>query len=475
VGGAAVLGRPRGDCYTENMMDEWYCEIDGRRIGPLSPKQLKAMAATGQLLPTDPVRCRESIDWVEAEQVMGLFESPAPPRVIDPPKGLPPALPARDSPKATPILQLSETPPDMMLAKEKAPAQPDAATESFDTPISLHRGRPSALRARSRRKRRMQTVITLCTAIVAVGVVILYLIWATEGIDNPKGEVKKAGGLDGLVAKAVQKPADEKARPPEKRQPARPVATGTSQEPKAAAVNPSINEKPEGGRSEVVMAKPTIEKPAEKPEEKEEPEPPDNEDESKWIDASTMSPAVFDKIQVEVLSAAWEGAEAETPDANRLVISVRVRNTGVAFPVNFTGWSPVAAQQGVSLIDNRQKTVKAKAADAANTVDNLLPIKINPGKSARDVLIFEAPSAKVKYLRLKLSAAAFGKDGTAQFKIPATMIEGTPPSPPKPAAKAAEKVPAPPKPLEKPKKPSGPAASNPKDDFGIDPNAPPPQ
>jgi hypothetical protein len=439
------------------MVDEWYCEINGRMIGPLSSQQLKAMAASGHLLPTDAVRRRDEIDWVEADQVVGLFESPSPPRVIEPPKGVPPALPAQDSPEATPILQYSEAPPYMPSAKAPTPAQAGTALGPFDTPFLLNRSRFSPLRARSRHRRQQQMLITGVTAFVAVGVVIVYVILTAGGFDTSKGELKEA----------AQKPADQSITTPEKREPPRPAPVATPKEPKAVAAKPSVNEKQAVVLANVATAKQASEKPAEKPAEKEEPEVPDNEDESQWIDASTMSPAVFDKIQVDVLSAAWEGGEAETPESSRLAIAIRVRNMGVAFPVNFGGWSPEAAQHGVTLIDNRRKTVKPKAADAANTVENMLPIKINPGKSARDVLLFDPPSPKVKYLRLQLSAEAFGKEGTARFKIPASMIEGTPPKPPKPPA---------PKPVEKPKPPLGrDRSSNPKDDFGIDPNASPPQ
>jgi len=38
------------------MADEWYCEIAGREIGPLSSEQLRAMAAKGQILSSDCVR-----------------------------------------------------------------------------------------------------------------------------------------------------------------------------------------------------------------------------------------------------------------------------------------------------------------------------------------------------------------------------------------------------------------------------------
>ena len=46
--------------YTERMPDEWFCEIAGREIGPLSSQQLQTMTAKGQILPTDLVRRRRA-------------------------------------------------------------------------------------------------------------------------------------------------------------------------------------------------------------------------------------------------------------------------------------------------------------------------------------------------------------------------------------------------------------------------------
>ena len=54
------LLRPLAGWYTETM-DEWFCNIGGREIGPLSSRQLKAMADRGQIVPTDNVR--RGGDW----------------------------------------------------------------------------------------------------------------------------------------------------------------------------------------------------------------------------------------------------------------------------------------------------------------------------------------------------------------------------------------------------------------------------
>jgi hypothetical protein len=55
------------------MADEWYCEIAGREIGPLSSGQLRVMAAKGQILSNDCVRQGAQGSWILARQVKGLL------------------------------------------------------------------------------------------------------------------------------------------------------------------------------------------------------------------------------------------------------------------------------------------------------------------------------------------------------------------------------------------------------------------
>lgn len=52
---------------------EWYCQISGRALGPFHARQLKSMAAAGQLEPTDLVRKGVSGGWAPAADVQGLF------------------------------------------------------------------------------------------------------------------------------------------------------------------------------------------------------------------------------------------------------------------------------------------------------------------------------------------------------------------------------------------------------------------
>ena len=87
------------------MADEWYCEIAGREIGPLSAQQLRAMAAKGQILSNDCVRQGVEGSWILARQVRGLLP-PSP----DLPRPKPPSFQPPE-PDTLPVAQrLSEAP-----------------------------------------------------------------------------------------------------------------------------------------------------------------------------------------------------------------------------------------------------------------------------------------------------------------------------------------------------------------------------
>lgn len=63
---------------------EWYCNINGRDLGPLSTHEIRAMAERGDLLPADLVRQGKNRPWVQAARVKGLFPArgvPCRPRV----------------------------------------------------------------------------------------------------------------------------------------------------------------------------------------------------------------------------------------------------------------------------------------------------------------------------------------------------------------------------------------------------------
>jgi hypothetical protein len=58
------------------MADQWYYAQQGQRQGPVSAQQLKQLASSGQLKPTDQVWKQGMAEWQPASKVQGLFLLP---------------------------------------------------------------------------------------------------------------------------------------------------------------------------------------------------------------------------------------------------------------------------------------------------------------------------------------------------------------------------------------------------------------
>ncbi len=66
------------------MVAEWFCQVMGSEVGPLSQRQLVDMVRQHQVNPEDLVR-RNKSGWVPAFEVKGLFEAASkPPTQTDP-------------------------------------------------------------------------------------------------------------------------------------------------------------------------------------------------------------------------------------------------------------------------------------------------------------------------------------------------------------------------------------------------------
>jgi hypothetical protein len=59
------------------MAENWYYSRGGTTVGPVSALDLKQLASSGELTPTDLVWKEGMRDWVPAEQLKGLFAVPA--------------------------------------------------------------------------------------------------------------------------------------------------------------------------------------------------------------------------------------------------------------------------------------------------------------------------------------------------------------------------------------------------------------
>jgi hypothetical protein len=151
------------------MADEWYCEIAGREVGPLSSQQLRTMAAKGQIWPNDRVRRGEQAPWLPAQNVKGLFSpaaEPAAPRAPAPPS--PPPPPPPPPPTFPSPIDIAE------------PVAIHIATDSPDD-RGTRTGAELAAFMRAKRRQRQQRTLVISLVVTIVGLAIAGLLLALGG------------------------------------------------------------------------------------------------------------------------------------------------------------------------------------------------------------------------------------------------------------------------------------------------------
>ena len=74
------------------MADQWYYSGNGQRRGPVSEEELKQLAASGQLKPTDKVWRKGMASWATASTIEGLIPEQNEPPPLEPDLSQPPPL-----------------------------------------------------------------------------------------------------------------------------------------------------------------------------------------------------------------------------------------------------------------------------------------------------------------------------------------------------------------------------------------------
>jgi hypothetical protein len=385
-------------------MDEWFCEIAGRQIGPLSSHQLKTMAANGQIVPTDKVRRGPTGHWVSASHVRGLFAAAQPPpqTAAEPPSffgSTPPptqvfanaatpnvAWPA-ETPAAPPV---PEPPRPPELPTRDAPTDDSASfdfiAESDEVAPVGRNIKNRALLARARRKRQQQMLVAGSLIFVIFGLIIavIFLFAGNFGsLNKVRNDVKKSGGLSGL-SKKIQKAADEK---PGDEDETRPSPSKAAERSDLTKTNKTADENP--------------------------------------ADTAGLR-MVVGNVPVRVVSVVRGSDQADSAGSQCLLVTVEVKNPSPHDNLEFPGWSRDAALRGATLTDDQGKNYPIKSVNAAAVLGTSPPTSLAPSESARDVLCFERPGPKARSLQLELPGSAFGKDAAASFQIPAKMIADKP-------------------------------------------------
>ena len=114
-------------------MSQWYYSESGQQAGPVSSEQLKQLATSGQLQPSDLVWKDGMGQWVEARKIKGLF----PQQAVRPPQ-LPPTVPP-----VPPVLPKQSLPP-LIPSPLNIPSIPIAVAAADQPPLS---GQPGAVPA----------------------------------------------------------------------------------------------------------------------------------------------------------------------------------------------------------------------------------------------------------------------------------------------------------------------------------------
>lgn len=89
------------------MADDWYYSDAGNKTGPVSPNELKRLADSGALTPTDLVWREGMAQWVPARAVKGLFAAAASAAPAAPPSAAPTSAPP-PSRRPRPLLPTSD-------------------------------------------------------------------------------------------------------------------------------------------------------------------------------------------------------------------------------------------------------------------------------------------------------------------------------------------------------------------------------
>ena len=170
------------------MTAEWHVSIDGSQRGPLTAEQIRSLAASGQLKPTDHIWKEGMGEWASASSIKGLFP-PASPR--------PPA----PSPAGYPV-----DPPEARSDAFGA-ARPGAVFASTATAVSTNeidvRSLPLASKASLTWSFFWRGVLTTIASTVAGGLLGGVLGFVLGFLGFPMEFIQFAGGIVGLCLGVV--------------------------------------------------------------------------------------------------------------------------------------------------------------------------------------------------------------------------------------------------------------------------------
>lgn len=378
------------------MSADWFCKIGEKKVGPLNGQQLKTIVAKGQLRPEHLVRQGSEGPWVPAGRIKGLFPKssagsaqpqgkkspqatakPSPNTAAKP--GTPPMAKAASLPTAAeaPAPPPADVPQELRLGEHhKHHVQLNVDRLNIDTkPVNVSRRRVRAgLKGMKQDERKKLTMVLLCLIGGGMTFGLIVFIWAIVAgpLSHSKTESK------------TEEPNEPLASAP-------PVDSGQKVKKDAAEKKPVQDKEPEAGRWPRVQVKETL----------------------------------VGNVEVIVLKPT-RGAPprgAKTKETDVLDVPVRLNlKKGEKKPVELKSWADESLRDKVLLVEDNPKhkcdlldqVADSKGDGKTITKDDWLIVH----------LIFEAPTDKMKYLHLKLPAAALHADGpTIYYEIPAGDVQ----------------------------------------------------
>ncbi|NUQ63527.1 MAG: DUF4339 domain-containing protein [Pirellulales bacterium] len=362
------------------MAVQWFYQIAGETLGPVSPEQLKSLVRTGKLSIDDFVREGDAA-WIPASRVPGLFSSPSKLR-RQPEAGLQPSA----GPEAPPIVAPPVAHSTLIQSGPRAPAPPVASVATLPPPVAaappaIGSGPPplpsanAPLATSGRGAGGNARLVFLLIALV--------MVLAAGAIAVVVRPAPPSGAGPSASAKPIPDPRPEEPAPLK------------SLDELAEALAPSATES--AGNAE-------------------------------WVDAMA-EPARRGDIIVRILSAevgrptlTMFNGSAARPRGEYLVLKVQIQNENGTSARQYTGFANSPAREAVKLFDDSGTSYSQKTWKAATIEGQLAKEPLRAGKPIADVLVFQKPSKEVTMLRLSLPAAAFGEKGTLGFAIPTTML-----------------------------------------------------
>jgi len=387
---------------------EWFLKTGDKEVGPLSARQLKAMALKGKISKFDAVRRGSDGRWVPASSVKGLLptgessaesrqpdRTPVAPQTAPQPRTQPELLPAAEPPGpvtgtvpvAIPIAQPVVSTPDASGA-QPAPLGQFHIDTSADTPASRVADRRGGTLADSKTRRRNNLIVV----VVAVSVVVLGAVGAGVLLS------RKGPGTASKDAHAASNEPSPQRREEREREPV--VIRGLDEF--LGEAGPKGTEEGESAAAA-----------------------------SEWTDASTSSIECGD-VTVKIASARigrprlirGSSGPVGRPKSDCLWLTLELRNTNQTKKFEYTSWN--VGQKGVRLVDDHGKEYPVKSfANQGLEIEGQVEggrASLSSEEATEDVLLFERPAKSAKSLRLELPSAAFGETGNLKFEIPVAMI-----------------------------------------------------